>query len=113
MHYLYPIRRDKNDYHYGRTDSGEIRIENFCLDTCQHQNPIESSDCFRERLLKRQPTLVSIEPRKCCFQKCPNTATEVLNYGYDFQFALCPDHQDKASVRKVCGFGFPLLLKDK
>lgn len=112
MKYLYPIRRGPNDYHYGRTDLDEINIANVCSDKCRHENPIEASDCFRESLLKNKPTIVTIEPRKCCHPKCPNPTTEALNYGYDFQFALCPTHKNKTSVKKVCGFGFPLILKD-
>lgn len=112
MKYLYPIRRGAGDYHYGSTDKDETVVENLCNDDCSHEGPIESSDCFRNRLLKNKPTIISIEPVKCCVPKCANTSTSMVNYGYNFQFAVCKNHQDKASIKKVCGFGFPLLLKD-
>ena len=111
--YLYPIRRGSNDYYFGHADQNETIIENLCSHKCQHENSIHASDCFRERLLNNKAIKVVIQPRKCCHPKCSNATTEALNYGYDFQFPLCEDHQDKASVRKVCGFGFPLILRDK
>ena len=113
MKYLYPIQREANDFCFGMDSIDDKILENYCSEKCVHTNPIEASDCFRDKLLKNKPTTISIEPRKCCFQKCPNITTEALNYGYDFQFALCATHQNKASVKKVCGFGFPLLLRDK
>lgn len=112
MKYLYPIMRGKKDYHYGSTDVGEVNVKNLCIKNCNHESPVEASDCFREKLLKKKSKIISIETRKCCFKKCANMTEEVVNFGFDFQFPLCEDHQDEDSVREVCGFGFPLLLKD-
>lgn len=112
MKYLYAIRKGPNNYHFGKTDVKETNIEFLCSSNCLHHHPIDASDCFREQLLKNIPDFISIEPRKCCFAKCAGTATEKLNYGYDFEFALCKYHQDKESVKKVCGFGFPLIIRE-
>lgn len=113
MKYLYPIRRSEKDYQFGKTDEEEIGIENLCSHDCKHESPVESSDCFREQLLKNKPDIIAIEPRKCCVPKCANQTEKALNYGYDFEFAVCKEHQNKTSVKKVCGFGFPLILREK
>lgn len=113
MKYLYPIRRGPGDYHFGKTDSDEVVVENLCNENCSHEGPLDSSDCFRNKLLKNKPSIIPIEPVKCCHPKCANTSTSAVNYGYNFQFALCKDHQNKASVRNICGFGFPLILKEE
>lgn len=112
MNYLYPIRRSEKDYHYGITDSDEIEIENLCSDNCSHESPVEASDCFRNKLLKNKPSIINIEARKCCVPKCANPTEEVFNYGYNFEFAVCKDHQTKSAIKEVAGFGFPLLLKE-
>lgn len=113
MKYLYAIRRGAKDYFYGKTDKDETEVENLCLDSCNHEDPIEASDCFREKLIESKPKKISIEPRKCIVPKCPNTAQHMLNYGYDFEFALCKDHQNKTTARRVCGFGFQLQLREE
>lgn len=115
MKYLYPIQRGSKDFQFGKTDEAETdtETENLCSEKCRHESPVESSDCFREQLLKNKPDIIDIESRKCCVPKCANHTTKALNYGYDFEFAVCKEHQNKASVKKVCGFGFPLILREK
>lgn len=112
MKYLYSIRRGDKDYHFGKTDEGEVNVENLCLEECKHENPIESSDCFREQLLKNKPKTIYIESKKCCVPKCANSTSAMINYGYDFQFPVCKEHQNKSSIKKICGFGFQLTLKE-
>lgn len=112
MKYLYPIRKSENEYHFGRTDVDEASIENVCYEKCLHTNPVEASDCFREKLLKNKAITFDIEPRKCCFPKCSNSTTKMVNYGYNFQFAVCKEHTSKASIRSICGFGLPLILRE-
>ena len=111
MKYLYPIRVDANNYHFGKTDVDEVNIEPLCEH--EHLSPTQASDCFRETLLKNKPVLSDIEPRKCQFSKCANTTDKLITYDYDFSFAVCKEHESKVSIRKICGFGFPLLLHEK
>lgn len=115
MKYLYPILRGSKDYQFGKTDEAETETEteNLCSANCKHESPIEASDCFREQLLKNKPSVINIESRKCVFPKCANQTEQALNYGYDFEFAVCKEHQNKTSVKKVAGFGFPLILHEK
>lgn len=113
MKYLYAIKNADKDYFFGKTDKDEIETEKLCLESCSHQDPIEASDCFREQLLKKKPTKISIEPRKCIARKCANTTEHMLNYGYNFQFPVCKDHQNKVAIMKVCGFGFQLQLREE
>ena len=80
--------RGKKNYHYGSTDVDEVHVKNLCIKKCQHESPVEASDCFREKLLKKKSKIITIEEKKCCFKKCANMTKEAINYGYDFQFAL-------------------------